>query len=154
MEHTFFYEFDIGRIWISEQHGSITKLNITEEQTECELSETPVIKKCADELFSYFNGALKAFTVPILLKGTPFQKSVWEALLKVPYGRTASYKQIAKMVGNEKACRAVGGANNKNPIAIIVPCHRVVGFDGKLAGYAGGLDVKKKLLELEKANNS
>ncbi len=87
--------------------------------------------------------------MPLAPKGTDFQKKVWQALCEIPYGETFSYKKVAQKIGNEKACRAVGMANNKNPIAIIVPCHRVIGENGKLVGYAGGLEVKKKLLVLE-----
>ena len=88
--------------------------------------------------------------MPLAPKGTPFQQKVWAALQEIPYGETRSYKEIAAMVGNEKACRAVGMANNRNPLPIFIPCHRVVGTNGKLVGYAGGLDVKTFLLELEK----
>ena len=87
--------------------------------------------------------------MPLSLKGTPFQMKVWEELRKIPYGETLSYGQIAENVGNPKAARAVGMANNKNPIMIIVPCHRVIGKNGKLVGYAGGVDIKEKLLKIE-----
>ena len=98
----------------------------------------------------YFEGEREIFTIPLAPKGTPFQQRVWAALREIPYGATRSYKELAIAVGNEKACRAVGMANNRNPLPIFIPCHRVVGSDGKLVGYAGGLDVKKHLLELEK----
>lgn len=100
----------------------------------------------------YFNGQRKSFDLPLNPKGTEFQKKVWNALLNIPYGSTCSYKDIAVNIGNEKACRAVGGANNKNPIFIIIPCHRVIGKNGSLVGYGGGLDIKLKLLELEQNN--
>lgn len=103
------------------------------------------------ELDEYFAGIRKKFNVPVNAVGTPFQKKVWDALLKIPYGETRNYKQIASDIGNEKAARAVGMACNRNPIAIIIPCHRVVGSDGTLTGYAGGIDVKRYLLELENA---
>ena len=102
------------------------------------------------ELEQYFAGSLRDFTVPIKLHGTPFQLAVWQELLKIPYGETRSYKDIALAIGKPKATRAVGGANHNNPISIIVPCHRVIASDGSLGGYGGGLDIKQWLLELEK----
>ena len=96
------------------------------------------------------SGHRKSFDIPIKFVGTPFQISVWKALQSIPYGQTASYKDIANLIENPRAYRAVGMANNKNPLAIIVPCHRVVGADGSLTGYAGGIKIKEKLLELEK----
>ena len=101
------------------------------------------------EINEYFAGTRKEFTLPLHLVGTPFQKSVWEALLQIPYGDTRSYKQQSIFLGNEKAIRAVAGANGDNGIAIIVPCHRVIGGDGSLTGYGGGLERKKWLLEHE-----
>ncbi len=101
------------------------------------------------QLEEYFDGKRKEFNLPILLRGTEFQKKVWQGLCTIPYGETRSYKELAELVGNPKAVRAVGGANNKNPIMIIVPCHRVIGADGSLVGFGGGLEVKKYLLELE-----
>ena len=97
----------------------------------------------------YFSKKRKSFDIPIKLEGTEFQKRVWDALIQIPYGKTCTYKDIAEKIGNPKACRAVGGANNKNPIMIIVPCHRVIGKNGDLVGYAGGIEVKQKLLDLE-----
>lgn len=103
------------------------------------------------QLDEYFLGRRKEFDFPIRMKGTPFQQKVWAALLEIPYGETRSYKDIAEAVGSPKAYRAVGMANNANPIFIAVPCHRVIGANGSLVGYGGGLDMKKALLELEKA---
>ena len=108
-----------------------------------------VIKECKKQLDEYFSMNRKEFDIPLLLVGSDFQKSVWDALLKIPYGKTSSYLDLAKKIDNEKAVRAVANANGANCIAIIVPCHRVIGSDGSLTGYAGGLDLKKKLLELE-----
>lgn len=102
------------------------------------------------ELLEYFGGRRRSFDVTIDPGGTPFQKSVWKALLTIPYGETQSYKQIAEAVGNPKATRAVGMANNRNPIPIIIPCHRVIGADGSLVGYSAGLGIKEALLKLEK----
>ncbi|QUH29913.1 methylated-DNA--[protein]-cysteine S-methyltransferase [Vallitalea guaymasensis] len=105
------------------------------------------------QLDEYFSGKRKMFDMKLNPQGTQFQKKVWNALTKIPYGEVCSYKDIAIAVGNEKACRAVGMANSKNPIAIVVPCHRVIGSSGKLVGYAGGLDTKDELLKLEKRYN-
>ena len=114
--------------------------------------EDEVLKQTIQELDEYFKGERKVFTIPLLLIGSAFQKSVWEALLKIPYGTTSSYKEQAKMINNEKAVRAVANANGANAIGIIVPCHRIIGSDGKLTGYAGGLEMKEQLLALEKQN--
>lgn len=109
-----------------------------------------ILNQTQMELQEYFAGKRKEFTVPVRLKGTSFQQEVWKALQKIPYGETRSYGQIAEMIGNPKACRAVGGANNRNPVMIIIPCHRVIGADGSLVGFGGGLEVKCCLLELER----
>ncbi len=103
------------------------------------------------ELREYFDGKRREFSFPLDLRGTPFQVKCWEALLSIPYGETRTYAAIARAVGQPQAFRAVGMANNRNPIAIVVPCHRVIASDGTLCGYGGGLDVKRKLLELEGA---
>ena len=103
------------------------------------------------QLQRYFSGTLKRFDVPMSLSGTEFQQSVYRQLINIPYGETRSYLDIAKAIGNKKAVRAVGNANSKNPIAIFVPCHRVIGRDGSLTGFAGGIEVKKMLLKLENA---
>ncbi|CAA6799031.1 MAG: Methylated-DNA--protein-cysteine methyltransferase (EC [uncultured Sulfurovum sp.] len=114
--------------------------------------EDEVLKQTIQELDEYFKGERKVFTIPLLLIGSAFQKSVWEALLQIPYGTTSSYKEQAKMINNEKAVRAVANANGANAIGIIVPCHRIIRSDGKLTGYAGGLEMKEQLLALEKQN--
>ncbi|NOU77381.1 methylated-DNA--[protein]-cysteine S-methyltransferase [Paenibacillus sp. LMG 31459] len=101
------------------------------------------------QLAAYFSGELQSFSVPLDMRGTDFQRQVWEALLSVPYGESASYKDIAVMIGNPQAVRAVGGANNRNPVPVIVPCHRIIGAGGTLVGYAGGLGIKSRLLQLE-----
>jgi methylated-DNA-[protein]-cysteine S-methyltransferase len=105
-------------------------------------------------LREYFAGERKSFDLPLDMRGTPFQKNVWEALLAIPFGETRSYGQLARQLGNPQSTRAVGAANGRNPISIIVPCHRVIGASGKLTGFAGGLDVKARLLELEKKGES
>ena len=109
----------------------------------------PLLLRAEKELNEYFSGRRKSFTVPLDMRGTYFQKQVWEALLGIPFGETRTYGQLANQLGNPKATRAVGAANGRNPIAIIVPCHRVIGFSGKLTGFAGGLDAKDHLLKLE-----
>jgi methylated-DNA-[protein]-cysteine S-methyltransferase len=109
------------------------------------------MKQAADELHAYFTGILRIFRVPLDMQGTDFQLSVWNYLVKIPYGETRSYAQVAESIGRPQAVRAVGAANGSNPVAIIVPCHRVIGSSGKLTGYGGGLPMKKRLLELEGA---
>ena len=111
--------------------------------------DSDVISQTIQQLSEYFNFERKVFDIPLLLAGTSFQKTVWNELIKVPYGKTASYALLAESVGNKKAVRPVASANGANAISIIVPCHRVIGSDGALTGYAGGLDAKQKLLKLE-----
>lgn len=111
--------------------------------------EPPIVREAFRQLDLYLAGKLREFDLPLRPEGTAFMKKVWDALLKVPYGTTASYKDIAEGVGNPKAVRAVGMANARNPIAIFIPCHRIIGHGGKLVGYGGGQDLKKHLLELE-----
>lgn len=103
-----------------------------------------------EQLRGYFAGELKSFDLPLSPQGTPFQQQVWNELLKIPYGETISYGELAALLGNPKASRAVGLANGSNPIPIVIPCHRVIGADGRLTGYGGGLAIKEKLLALEK----
>lgn len=112
----------------------------------------PILLNTQQQLIEYFSGQRKVFDIPLDFEGTDFQKKVWSALLTIPYGETRSYKQIAQQLGNEKAVRAVGAANGKNPISIIAPCHRVIGSGGALVGFAGGLDKKEILLRLELNN--
>ena len=105
-----------------------------------------------NQLQEYFQGRRRVFTLPMELRGTDFQRSVWEAVAGVPYGETRSYGDIARKLGKPKACRAVGGANGANPIPIVVPCHRIIGSDGSMTGFGGGIPIKEKLLALEKAS--
>jgi methylated-DNA-[protein]-cysteine S-methyltransferase len=119
--------------------------------TEYEIQSSEVITNTIQQLEAYFNDGKTSFSIPLLLLGTDFQKSVWNALLKIPFGKTASYLELSKILGNEKAIRAVATANGANAHSIIVPCHRIIGSDGSLVGYAGGLPAKKKLLRLENA---
>ncbi len=115
-------------------------------------TKTKLTDKAYAQLLEYFDGKRKTFDLPYKLNGTDFQKKVWSALIGIPYGETRSYKDIAKIIGNEKASRAIGMANNKNPITVIVPCHRVIGANGKLVGYAGGINMKEFLLKMESEN--
>ena len=110
----------------------------------------PLLREAAAQLREYFTGARRAFTLPLAPVGTEFQQRVWKALRTIPCGETRTYKQIAEQIGRNRAYRAVGMANNRNPIAILIPCHRVIGHDGRLTGYAGGLGIKERLLDLEK----
>lgn len=109
----------------------------------------PVLQQAADQLSDYFAGQRRAFSVPLDFRGTDFQKAVWQALLHIPFGETRTYGQLAAQLGKPSASRAVGAANGKNPISIIAPCHRVIGGNGKLTGFAGGLEAKAFLLALE-----
>lgn len=116
-------------------------------------SEQQVITDTIQQLREYFAGNRKEFSIPLRPEGTEFQRRVWKALMQIPYGETRSYGEVACMVGNPRACRAVGMANHNNPVPILIPCHRVVGKNGNLTGYAGGLDKKTALLELERSTN-
>jgi methylated-DNA-[protein]-cysteine S-methyltransferase len=152
--HVFFYRINGIDIGVEEEGGAIAKVffghnppaGYTKGYTK---TETPLIKKAAAQIDEYLAGKRKEFSLPLALHGTEFQKAVWQALQGIPYGETRSYKEIAAAVGRPKAVRAVGMANNRNPIVIIVPCHRVIGHDGSLTGYGGGLPLKQRLLELE-----
>ncbi len=143
----------IGPLTLEEEHGALAAVrfnpDLPRDAAPLALPSTPLLRQAAAELREYFAGERREFTVPLAPKGTPFQQKVWAALQAIPYGERRSYKDVAVMVGNEKACRAVGMANNRNPLPIFIPCHRVVGANGKLVGYAGGLEVKSYLLELE-----
>jgi len=126
--------------------------HLREEKPGVTFEDSPrVMRPYLKELEEYFAGNLREFTFPLDLRGTDFQLACWRALLAIPYGETRSYADVARAVGKPNAFRAVGMANNRNPIAIVVPCHRVIASDGTLCGYGGGLDVKRKLLELEGA---
>ena len=145
------YDTIIGKIYIAEKDNSIC--NVSFVNLNYTPKETPLIKKTYSQLKEYFAGNRKSFDIPISANGTEFQIKVWKELQKIPYGKTATYKEIAENIGNKNASRAVGMANNKNPIAIIIPCHRVIGTKGDLTGYAGGIKLKKYLLDLEKQNS-
>ena len=156
MNKIFYYDTLIGRIGIAENGKAITNLYF-ENSIKVKhhvVEETALLKKANLELKEYFKGNRKSFDLPLDPEGTEFQKKVWKALEQIPYGETCSYKEIAVCIGNEKASRAVGMANNRNPIPIFIPCHRVIGSNGELVGYGGGLDLKEKLLEIENANTA
>ncbi len=144
------YEFDsiLGIIYIEADSEKL--ISVSYFKPEGQYGENKIIKETSKQLKEYFSGSRKIFNLPFCLSGSKFQKSVYEELLKIPYGELKSYKDIAKAINNENASRAVGNANNKNPLAIIVPCHRVIGSDSNLTGYAGGLEKKFFLITLEK----
>lgn len=163
MRYIKYVETKLGKIGIVEKDNKIVKVIIINGSKESskrnkndydnyQEKDTELLLKAKKELEEYFEGKRKEFDLPLEQEGTEFQKKVWNALEKIPYGETRTYKEVAKIVGNEKACRAVGMANNKNNIPIIIPCHRVVGSNGKLVGYALGLNMKKYLLDLESKN--
>lgn len=146
-----YYRSPIGTLEITANSNGITRLDMVSRPGK----STPPnshLKQCLKELDEYFKGKRKRFTVPLVMEGTKFQTCIWNALLTIPYGTTASYKDIAKQIGNRNAMRAVGNANHNNPIAIIVPCHRVIAHDGTIGGYGGGIAKKEWLLKLEKDN--
>ena len=138
----------LGPISLTEENGFLTGVSFCTAKADA-ADKSPLLAEAEHQLAEYFGGLRQNFDLPLNPKGTAFQQKVWQALLQIPYGQTASYKEIACKIGNEKAYRAVGLANHNNPIGIIIPCHRVVGTNGNLTGYAGGLEKKQKLLELE-----
>ena len=142
----------LGRITIVQNGDAITHLHIGETPVlpaDAEERATPLLREACRQLSEYFAGTRQTFSLPLAPAGTDFQKKAWRALCTIPYGQTRTYKDMAIAIGCPKGFRAVGLANNKNPIAILIPCHRVIGANGKLVGYAGGLHLKKFLLELE-----
>ncbi len=152
----FVRETSIGRIAIGGDSEYVTHLYLplnTEMLVHFDKKETPVVGEAFRQLELYLEGRLRDFSLPLKAEGTPFMKRVWEKLLEVPYGKTASYKEIAVAAGNPKAVRAVGMANARNPIAIFIPCHRIINTGGKLGGYGGGLELKQRLLDLEASNS-
>lgn len=138
---------DEGLHWLSFTMGAKAR------QPEPEWREdAAAFRECIEQLHEYFAGERREFHLRLAPRGTPFQLQVWEQLRKIPYGATISYGELARRVGNPKASRAVGLANGSNPIAIVVPCHRVIGATGKLTGFGGGLDIKQRLLDLEQGH--
>lgn len=142
----------IGTLLLAEKDGKICEIAPKERRTRKDfiLAQTPLLLEAEKQLSQYFEGRRKTFDLPLLFEGTPFQTKIWQSLIKIPYGKTISYAELAAEAGNKKAARAAGNANNKNPILIVVPCHRVIAADGSLAGFACGIDKKKFLLALER----
>ena len=145
------YETGLGSVTFIEEDGALLAISMQRSLEGVE-KETSLTKEAYAQLSEYLNGKRKTFDLPFKMRGTQFQLQVWNALLDIPYGETRSYKQIAEAIGNPKAVRAVGMANNRNPLLIIVPCHRIIGKNGSLVGYAGGLDKKEFLLRLDNPN--
>ncbi len=142
----------LGELYIFEEDNKIVQISTSYTPAkECKEEMSELFSNTVGQLNEYFAGTRKTFSIPLDMRGTEFQKRVWNALLEIPYGETWNYKQLAEFIHNPKAVRAVGGANHNNPIMIIVPCHRVIGSNGSLTGYAGGLDMKEHLLNLERA---
>jgi len=144
-----FYNSPIGLIEISGTENSISSLYFIDQEFNPDLKSNPYIDKCAEQIDEYFNGKRKIFELNLQPEGSIFQKKVWNELLKIPFGETRSYMEITKLLGDLKAIRAVANANGQNKISIIIPCHRVIGSDGSLTGYGGGLWRKKWLLDHE-----
>ena len=140
---------DKGIVCLEPEEHAVSRISRWKEEGVSMKEGSGLGNRAVRELRAYFAGRLKKFTLPLDLRGTPFQKSVWEALLAIPYGETRSYSDIAQAVGKPAAVRAVGLANGANPVSIVVPCHRVIGKSGDLVGYGGGLERKRALLELE-----
>lgn len=144
----------LGPVTIVEEDGRIIILSLAAKDKaaippDAIPEQSPLLRRARAQLEEYLAGCRRSFDLPLAPRGTDFQRKVWQALLRVPYGQTRSYTQIAEAVGCPRGCRAVGLANNRNPIGILIPCHRVIGADGGLVGYGGGLPLKKALLRLE-----
>jgi methylated-DNA-[protein]-cysteine S-methyltransferase len=151
-ERTGICDSPIGPLALTASGGCLTGLVLAPRDDSpgpAPPSTDPWFEPVIDQLGRYFDGSLSEFDIPVRLRGSPFQRQVWGHLLTIPYGHTTSYQSLARAIGNPKAARAVGLANSRNPIQIVVPCHRLIGADGSLTGYAGGLDRKARLLELE-----
>jgi len=145
----------LGKLTLESDGKALTRIRLPEEEWEADpkvrrVRKPDFFKDAAVQLGAYFRGEGKEFDLELNPLGTPFQKKVWDLMREIPSGQTITYGELAVRTGNPKASRAVGAANGKNPIPIIIPCHRVIGSNGKLTGYAGGLEAKKKLLEIEK----
>ncbi len=150
-----FYDSPVGRLSLMGEGDALIALTLPNHPVPLIAErETPVLRETRKQLEAYFAGKLRDFDVPLRLEGTPFRMRVWEQLRQIPYGQVISYGELARRIGQPKAARAVGGANHHNPIAILVPCHRVVASGGALGGYGGGLELKRVLLKLEGADLS
>ena len=147
------YDSPVGRLGLMGEGDYLTALTLPNQPVPLIAPrETPVLREAKKQLEAYFAGKLRSFDVPLRLEGTPFRQRVWEQLQKIPYGQVISYGELARRIGQPGAARAVGGANHHNPIAIIVPCHRVIAAGGAIGGYGGGLELKRALLRLEGVN--
>lgn len=156
MRYTLSFDSPLGPILLTAEDGALTGVYFGAQKyfptlANSETTATPVLLQAKHELQEYFAGTRKTFGVPLAPKGSPFQQAVWRAIASVPFGATISYTELARRAGHEGSVRAVGAATGRNPIGIIIPCHRIVGADGSLTGYAGGLDKKRALLSLESA---
>lgn len=153
MKNSYFFKSPIGMLNICEENGSITKLCLQREEPDTALQNlgqhSDLLYEAYRQLNEYFAGKRREFDLPIKYTGTEFQQRVWEELRKIPYGETRSYEDIAVGIGNKKAVRAVGQANNRNSLLLVVPCHRVINKNGNIAGFGCGVEVKEYLLELE-----
>ncbi len=150
MHYKTYYDSPIGILEISGTENGITGVHFVEKKSDPNPAIPLPLKECVQQLNEYFAGDRKEFSLNLLLDGTDFQKKVWNQLMKISYGKAVSYKDVAKAIRNDKAFRAVGSANVRNNIAIIIPCHRVIAHDGTLGGYGGGLGKKEWLLDHEK----
>lgn len=153
MLYTCKYQFENISLYLVATETHLINIQFTQPQKAL-LQTTELLSMATIQLDEYFQGKRTTFSLPFKLTGTPFQLAVWKELQNIPYGKTISYKEIAQKINKPKAYRAVGMANNKNPLPIIIPCHRVIGSNGKLIGYAGGLKLKNYLLELEKSHTN
>lgn len=147
----FVYDTKLGPVTIAEEDGALRYLTTLTVPclADADRVETPLIRKAAQQLTEYLDGKRKTFHLPLCIKGTRFQQMVWKALCTIPYGHTRTYKQIAESIGRPRSYRAVGRANHANPLLLVVPCHRIIGANGKLVGYAAGIEKKEFLLRLE-----
>ena len=145
-----YYKSPIGYIEINSADDAIVSMYFADDDSKVQKPGSEAVKICIDELDAYFDGNLQQFSFPIKVNGTDFQRRVWNELLSIPFGETISYGELSRRIGNPAAVRAVGSANGSNPLSIVVPCHRVIGSNGKLIGYGGGLWRKKWLLDHEK----
>nr|WP_122011553.1 methylated-DNA--[protein]-cysteine S-methyltransferase [Maliibacterium massiliense] len=151
MKDGYIYDTPLGPIGLAEREGALTNVFFagTVQPGAYTLRQTPLLQRASAQLLAYLSAARRTFDLPLAPEGTPFEKAVWQALMEIPYGQTRTYGQLAATIGRPAASRAVGRANSRNPLSIIVPCHRVIGAHGALVGYAGGLAMKKQLLRLE-----
>lgn len=162
MRYGQYFETKIGRLYAEEENGFLMGLTSAPAAAEPSvpggqeiiLQETPLLRQTREEILEFLAGERTAFDIPVYMEGTDFQKRVWKALTQIPFGETRTYGQIAAAAGSPRSARAVGQACHRNPVMIIVPCHRVIGGNGKLVGFGGGLPLKEALLDLEKARTN